>query len=85
MLSYNYTVQYDADDVQKHWLKEARYVGNTIASAENGWLGMDAHPPGAWAVISTGVLPRAPHAGRTADLRAAPLELVALGAQRRRL
>ncbi len=78
---------YDADDVQQHWLKEARYVGNAVASAENDWHGMDAHPPGSWAVFYTGVLPRAPQAGRTADLRAAPLELVALGgaAQRHRL
>ena len=79
VISYNYSVRYDADDVQQHWLKEARYVGNAVASAENDWHGMDAHPPGSWAVFFTGVLPRAPQAGRTADLRAAPLELVALG------
>jgi transposase-like protein len=87
VISYNYSVRYDADDVQQHWLKEARYVGNAVASAENDWHGMDAHPPGSWAVFYTGVLPRAPQAGRTADLRAAPLELVALGgaAQRHRL
>ena len=88
MLSYNYAVRYDADDEQQHWLTEPRYVGNNVASAENDWSGMDAHdPPGSWAVFTTSVLPRAPQAGRTTALRAAPPEIIALGGaeQRRRL
>ena len=87
VLSYNYAVRYDADDEQQHWLTEPRYVGNNVASAENDWSGMDAHPPGSWAVFTTSVLPRAPQAGRTTALRAAPPEIIALGGaeQRRRL
>jgi hypothetical protein len=77
--SYNYTVRYDADDVQQHWLTEARYVGNSNACAANDWAGMDAHPPGSWAVFATSVLPRAPQAGSSAALRAAVSEPVALG------
>ena len=86
-LSYNYAVRYDADDEQQHWLTEPRYVGSNIASAENNWSGMDAHPPGSWVVFTTSVLPRAPQAGRTTALRAAPPEIIALGGaeQRRRL
>ena len=87
VLSYNYAVRYDADDEQQHWLTEPRYVGSNVASAENDWSGMDAHPPGSWAVFTTSVLPRAPQAGRTTALRAAPPEIIALGGaeQRRRL
>jgi len=87
VLSYNYAVRYDADDEQQHWLTEPRYVGSNNASAENDWSGMDAHPPGSWAVFTTSVLPRAPQAGRTTALRAAPPEIIALGGaeQRRRL
>jgi hypothetical protein len=42
---------------------------------------------GSWAVFTTSVLPRAPQAGRTTALRAAPPEIIALGGaeQRRRL
>ena len=81
--SYNYAVRYDAEDVQRHWLTEARYVGSDATSAANGWEGMDAHPPGSWAAFTTGVLPRAPLAGRTAGLRAPPSEPMALGPTQR--
>ena len=82
VLSYNYKVRYDADDVQLHWLTEARYVGSGGASATNDWDSMDAHPSGSWAVFVKSVLPQAPHAGRVGALRAPP-ELVALGRNRK--
>jgi hypothetical protein len=70
--SYNYAVRYDADDVQEQWLTAERYVGSSIACAENDWNGLDAHPPGSWAVFATSVLPRASEAGRVGGLRGAP-------------
>ena len=79
--SYNYAVRYDADDVQLHWLTEARYAGSSKANAANDWDGMDALPAGSWAVFATSELPRAPETGSTAALRAAVGEPL----QRRRL
>ena len=83
MKSYNYAVRYDADDVQQHWLTEARYVGSGGASATNDWGGMDAHPSGSWAVFVTSVLPQAPQAGRTGALRAPVGEPMALARTRK--
>ena len=37
--SYNYAVRYDADDVQLHWLTEARYAGSSKANAASERLG----------------------------------------------
>ena len=84
VVSYNYKVRYDADDVQQHWLTEARYVGSGGASAANDWDGMDAHPSGSWAVFGKSVLPQTPQAGRVGALRGALSEPVALGSTQRR-